>query len=125
MIRQLADCRITDLTLCVGHLSHLIEAVIGDGSSHGVKISYVREQSALGTAGPFRLVEGLDETFIAMNGDVLTTLDYGELLRHHRESESILTIATRRRPVKINYGVLHLQRARSAAACPGYDESPR
>lgn len=109
VIAQLADCGIGDVTLCVGYLSHLIEAVIGDGATHGVDIKYVREEEALGTAAPLRLVDGLDETFIAMNGDVLTTLDYDELLRHHRESGSIVTIATRERPIQIDYGVLQLR----------------
>lgn len=109
VIAQLADCGISDLTLCVGYLSHLIEAVIGDGRAHGVNIGYVREEEALGTAAPLRLVEGLDGTFIAMNGDVLTTLSYGELLRHHREAGNIVTIATRQRPIQIDYGVLHIR----------------
>jgi NDP-mannose synthase len=124
VIGQLARCGIVEITLCVGHLSHLIEAVIGDGDSHGVAIEYVREQRALGTAGPFRLVEGLDDTFIAMNGDVLTTLDYGELLRHHREAGSILTIATRRRPIKIDYGVLHVRPNEHRSRVYRYDEKP-
>jgi NDP-mannose synthase len=109
VINQLADCGIENVTLCVGYLSHLIEAVIGDGATHGVDIQYVREEEALGTAAPLRLVDGLDETFIAMNGDVLTTLDYAELLGHHRESGSIVTIATRERPIQIDYGVLHVR----------------
>jgi NDP-sugar pyrophosphorylase family protein len=109
VINQLSECGIEDLTLCVGYLSHLIEAVIGDGATHGVDIKYVREEEALGTAAPLRLVDGLDDTFIAMNGDVLTTLDYDELLRHHRDSGSIVTIATRERPIQIDYGVLHLR----------------
>jgi NDP-sugar pyrophosphorylase family protein len=109
VIGQLAECGISDVTLCVGYLSHLIEAVVGDGAAHGVDVKYVREEEALGTAAPLRLVEGLSDTFIAMNGDVLTTLDYGDLLRHHRESGSIVTIATRERPIQIDYGVLHVR----------------
>jgi NDP-mannose synthase len=124
VLGQLAGCGIVDITLCVGYLSHLIEAVIGDGEPHGVCIDYVREEGALGTAGPLRLAEDLDDTFIAMNGDVLTTLDYGELLRHHRASGSILTIATRRRPIKIDYGVLHLGANGRSSRVYKYDEKP-
>jgi NDP-sugar pyrophosphorylase family protein len=109
VINQLSQCGIDDVTLCVGYLSHLIEAVIGDGAAHGVDIRYVREEEALGTAAPLRLVEGLDDTFIAMNGDVLTTLDFGDLVRHHRRSGNIVTIATRERPIQIDYGVLQLR----------------
>src|SRR5215212_8759007 len=58
VINQLSSCGVADVTLCVGYLSHLIEAVIGDGATHGVKIKYVREEQALGTAGPLRLIKG-------------------------------------------------------------------
>jgi NDP-sugar pyrophosphorylase family protein len=106
VIGQLARCGIVDITLCVGHLSHLIEAVIGDGEAHGVSIGYVREKHALGTAGPLRLAEGLDETFIVMNGDVLTTLDYEDLLAFHHRQEAALTIAMHSKRVDIDLGVI-------------------
>ena len=125
VIEQLGGCGIEDVTLCVGHLSHLIEAVIGDGSLHDVEISYVREDEALGTAAPLRRVEGLTDTFIAMNGDILTTLHYCDLLQHHREAGSILTIATRERPIKIDYGVLQLRVRGDGSQVLGYDEKPQ
>lgn len=128
VVDQLESCGITDITFCVGHLSHLIRAVFDSRENGRVDIRYVQERSALGTAGPLRLVEGLDDTFIAMNGDILTTLDYGELVRSHREQGSALTIATRERSIKIDYGVLHLDgqldprgRARRIVA---YEEKP-
>ena len=108
VLGQLAARRITDVTLCVGYLSHLIEAVLENRPADGVRISYVHEREALGTAAPLRHVPALDTTFIAMNGDVLTTLDYGALVRSHRRSGSILTIATRERPIQVDYGVLQL-----------------
>ena len=88
-----------------------------------VDITWVKESEPLGTAGPLRLVEGLDATFLAMNGDLLTTLDYGALLEHHRESGNVLTIATHRRRVQIDYGVLHLGR-RDGSAWSAYEEKP-
>ena len=124
VIEQLAGCGIVDVTLCVGHLSHLIEAVIGGRERPGVSVDYVHEEEALGTAGPLRLVEGLDDTFITMNGDVLSMLDYGDLLRYHRESGSILTIATRRRRIKIDYGVLRLRTSNELNRVYRYVEKP-
>lgn len=108
VLRQLHGHGIVDVTLCVGYLSHLIEAVLGDGSAHGTRVKYVRESQALGTAAPLRLVDGLDSTFIVMNGDVLTTLDYGELLRYHHQHHNLVTIAAKKRRIKIDYGVLHV-----------------
>jgi NDP-sugar pyrophosphorylase family protein len=108
VVEQLERCGIRDVTLCVGYLSHLIRAVFDNRENGPVSIRYVQEQHALGTAGPLRLVEDLDDTFIVMNGDILTRLDYRDLLRHHREHDNALTIATRDRKIKIDYGVLRL-----------------
>jgi NDP-mannose synthase len=107
VVRQLTEAGFDHLTVAVGHLAHLIQAVIGDGTAYGVRIDYHGEDTPRGTAGPLATIEGLDEPFLMLNGDVLTTLDYGELMRAHRASGNALTIATHRREVRIDYGVLH------------------
>jgi NDP-mannose synthase len=109
VVDQLELAGIKDITFCVGYLSHLIRAVFDHRDNDGVEIDYVHEHEAMGTAGPLRLVGDLDETFIAMNGDVLTNLDYAELVRYHQHHGNALTIATHDRRIKIDYGVLHLQ----------------
>jgi len=125
VLGQLRDSGIDDVTLCVGYLSHLIRAVLDNSRHGGAEISYVQEEEALGTAAPMRLVDGLDSTFIAMNGDVLTRLDYTDLIRHHRQDENILTIATRARPIQIDYGVLQLGTNGSSNRVRGYVEKPK
>jgi NDP-mannose synthase len=125
VVHQLRSYGFTDLTFAVGYLAHLIEAVFGDGSRHGVSIEYHREKEPLGTAGALGMVEGLDETFLAMNGDVLTTLDYGYLFAAHRQAGNILTIATHRRAVRTEYGVIHLDgEVGQTTAVTGYEEKP-
>jgi NDP-sugar pyrophosphorylase family protein len=124
VLGQLNAHGITSVTLSVGHLSHLIKAVIGDRVADGVEISYVHEETALGTAGPLRLVSGLDSTFVVMNGDVLTTLDFNDLIRHHRREGNILTIATRERQIRIDYGVLELGLNGSPDRVIGFTEKP-
>jgi NDP-sugar pyrophosphorylase family protein len=121
VVEQLVTTGFTQLTFCVGYLSHLIQALFNSGDGRGVKIDYVREREPLGTAGPLRLAPGLDETFLVMNGDVLTKLDYADLVRYHAKSGNALTIATHARTVKIDYGVLHLDDDRRLQA---YDEKP-
>ena len=108
VLRQLHRYGILHVTLSVGYLSHLIQAVIGDGSAHGLSVEHVREEHALGTAAPLRLIDGLDSTFLVMNGDILTKLDYRELVRYHREQKNLVTIAAKKRLIKIDYGVLHV-----------------
>jgi NDP-sugar pyrophosphorylase family protein len=125
VLGQLRDCGIKDVTLCVGYLSQLIRAVLDNSRHGGVEVSYVHEEEALGTAAPLRLVDDLDSTFITMNGDVLTTLDYKDLLRHHREEGNLLTIATRARPIQIDYGVLQLGTNGSSNRVQAYVEKPQ
>ncbi len=108
VIRQLARHGFTDLTLAVGHLAELLMAYCGDGSRFGVKIEYSREEQPMGTAGPISLVKDLHETFLVMNGDLLTTIDYGEMLRCHRERGALATVACHQRDVKIDLGVLEV-----------------
>jgi NDP-sugar pyrophosphorylase family protein len=108
VVRQLATAGFTDLTFAVGYLSHLIEAVFKDGSEYGVNISYFREGAPLGTAGVLAHLDDLDEPFLMMNGDVLTTVDYRALYDAHCESNNALTVATHKRAVRSDYGVLHL-----------------
>lgn len=109
VLNQLAQKGFVDITLSVGHLAHLIEAVLGNGEGQGVDITYIRENDPLGTAGSLRLVEGLNNTFLVLNGDLVTTLDYRDLVRAHQASGNLLTIATRQRQVKIDYGVIDVE----------------
>jgi NDP-sugar pyrophosphorylase family protein len=124
VIEQLRRHDIVDITLCVGHLSHLIQAVLSDGSTRGVTIRYVHEEEALGTAAPLRHVEGLDSTFLVMNGDILTALDFQDLISHHHERGNLLTIATRQRQIKIDYGVLRLGSNSHRDRVRAYTEKP-
>ena len=106
VINQLRYYGYTEITLAVGYLSELLMAYFGDGSRFGVSIRYSHEDQPLGTAGPLALIDGLDEPCLVMNGDVLTTLDFGDLMRFHREGNSIATITTYPRSVKIDLGVI-------------------
>jgi NDP-mannose synthase len=108
IIRQLVRQGFNDVLLSVGHLGELIEAYFQNGHRNisGLKLDYYRESQPLGTAGSLAMIPGLDETFLAMNGDVLTTLNYRALVDFHRRSEAALTIAMHGREVRIDLGVL-------------------
>ena len=107
VIERLKKFGLTDITLAVGHLAELIESFFGDGSKFGVKIRYSREKNSLGTAGPLKLISGLEEgPFVVMNGDILTTLDFSEFIKAHLEHKSVATIATFKRAVNIDFGVI-------------------
>jgi NDP-sugar pyrophosphorylase family protein len=108
LLRRLRSHGLTNLAVCTGHLAELIKAFFGDGERFGVKLSYTREEKPLGTAGPIRLVPNLGDPFVVLNGDLLTTLDLGALLDHHRHSDADVTIAVYPREVKIDFGVLEV-----------------
>ena len=125
VVEQLRGYGFTHLTLAVGYLAHLVRAVMQDGTHHGVTIDYHEEEQPLGTVGALATIEGLDDSFLVMNGDVLTALDYGQLLDVHRQSENLLTIASHRRVVRTEYGVLHVQDGGEATkAVVGFEEKP-
>lgn len=108
LIRRLRRAGIEQVTLAVGHLAPLIRAYFEDQTQPGITIGYSLENDALGTAAPLRLVDGLTSTFIVMNGDLLTDLDFEALLRTHRQSGAMVTIGTFRREIKIDLGVLRV-----------------
>ncbi|WP_327292190.1 sugar phosphate nucleotidyltransferase [Streptomyces sp. NBC_01198] len=107
VLRQLATAGFRSCTIAIGHLGNIIRAYVGDGSQWGLDVDYVTEDNPLGTMGPLLTMrDDLPEHFLVMNGDVLTDLDFGALLRGHRGSDAPLTIATYRRTVSIDFGVL-------------------
>ncbi len=107
VLRQLAEQGFEKATLAIGHLGSLIHAYVGDGSQWGIEVEYFQEESPLGTIGPALMVlDECPENFLVMNGDILTNIDYADLLQTHIDSEAPLTIATYERETRIEFGVL-------------------
>jgi NDP-mannose synthase len=125
VVRQLHRAGCERLTIATGYLAELIEAFFGDGHSYGLAIDYFREAHPLGTAGSLALIDGLDEAFLVMNGDVLTDLDYRQLLADHLAGDAIATIATRRHEVEISLGVMRCEDTQDPTLVTAYDEKPR
>ena len=106
VIRQLKVNGFHRITLAVGYLADLIKAYFQDGSKWGVTIDYSCEAQPLGTAGPLSLIDGLNETFLVMNADILTNMDYQGLIGCHREQGGVATIGAFERQVRIDLGVI-------------------
>ncbi len=121
VLRQLAAQGFTRAVLTLGHLPELITAILGDGSKYGIQIDYQNEPEPLGTAGPLRFVEDLDETFLVMNGDLLTTVDYASVVTDLAQRPSAASILLARREVNIDYGVVHTGEGGSLSR---YEEKP-
>lgn len=121
ILRQLKRAGITRITLAVGHLGHLLENFFGDGQALGLSIDYHREKKPLGTAGPLVRIGSLDGTFLVMNGDILTDLDYRKLVAYHRRHKALATIGSYERKVPVDFGVIETN---SSARLQGYREKP-
>jgi NDP-sugar pyrophosphorylase family protein len=108
IVHQLADVGIDHIDLCVSHLGELIQVYFSQSKAvpPGVELAWHWEDEPLGTAGALRVVPDLEGTFIVMNGDVLTTLDYAALIDHHKARDAALTIATHAKRVDIDLGVI-------------------
>jgi len=108
VIHQLRHHGFNRITLSVGYLATLLQSFFQDGRQYGVEIDYAVEAKPLGTAGPLACIPDLDETFLVMNGDILTTLDYAELVAWHRRTGAMATVAMHKRTVQIDLGVIQL-----------------
>ena len=121
LLHQIKRAGVDEVILSVGHMASLLRAFFQEGEQLGMRIRYSYEKTPLGTAGPLAMVDGLDDTFLVMNGDVLTTLDFSELVKFHRASKALVTIAMYNRQVKIDLGILQLNGGHEVT---GYIEKP-
>jgi dTDP-glucose pyrophosphorylase len=93
--------------LAIHYLGHMIEDHFGNGEQFGVQIDYLRETEPLGTAGALSLLDPVpDAPFVVTNGDVLTDIDYGELLDFHVRHRALATMAVRAHEWQNPYGVV-------------------
>ncbi|MFB9235780.1 sugar phosphate nucleotidyltransferase [Plantactinospora siamensis] len=121
VLDQLAARGFRSVTLAINHLGPLIRAFVGGGERWGLSVDYAEEERPLSTVGPlFGLKDRLPDEFLVMNGDILTDLDYADLLRTHAISGAGLTLATSERVHRVDFGVLDV----SAGRIVGFREKP-
>jgi dTDP-glucose pyrophosphorylase len=111
-VKRIVKAGIARIFISVNHLSHVIENFFGDGEKFGVPIQYLREDKKLGTGGSLSLLpslEKIDGPIIIINGDVLTTSDYGHLLSFHKEHEAMVTIGVVNYHLEVPYGVVRVE----------------
>lgn len=108
IVMQFKDQGFNHITMCVNYLGHVIRDHFGDGAAFGLEIDYVEETKRMGTGGSLSLLERRpDGPFIVMNGDVLTTTDFGAILEFHTKIASAVTICAREFSMQVPYGVLN------------------
>ena len=106
IIRQLKHFGFTRITLAVGHMAEMIQTYVRNGERYGIEIDYSLEEQPLGTVGPLAQIHNLGEDFLVMNGDLITNIDYGDLIHFHKSQASIATIGTYEKHFKIDLGII-------------------
>jgi NDP-mannose synthase len=122
IVRQLARSGFREIDFLVGHLGELIRVYFeqGAGIPDGLELRYHWEDEPLGTAGALHQIEPPRDSLLVMNGDILTTLAFDELVRFHTETDAALTIATHAKKVQLALGVVESDGDRVG----GYVEKP-
>ena len=107
--------------ISVNYMAEKVEAHFGDGGKWGVSIDYLRESRELGTAGALSLLPAdMEHPLILMNGDILTRVDFQQLLGFHRDHDAKLTMCIRDYHMQVPFGVVQLEDHRIAQI----DEKP-
>ena len=109
ILEQLAEGGFSQFFLAVHYRSEQVRAHFGDGSKWGVRIEYLEERQPLGTAGALSLLDQtmIDAPLLMINGDLLTRLDFGQLVDFHGEHGGLATMCVREYDFQIPYGVVH------------------
>jgi dTDP-glucose pyrophosphorylase len=108
ILRQFIDAGFYNFFISTHYKAEILREYFGDGSNWNVSIKYVYEQEPLGTAGALGLLPKniSDLPFIVMNGDLLTKVDFHELLSFHSKHGGDATICVRDYEFQVPYGVI-------------------
>ena len=114
LLGQLRRHGIQTAHITLGHAGPIIRALCTAELGEGIQLDFSEESSPLGTIGPLSLLRSkLTSTFLVMNGDLLTDLDFRKLLQHHKRSGCMATVAYCKQKVKSQYGLLEINKASS------------
>lgn len=93
--------------ICVNYKKQVIQDYFQDGSALGVNIEYIEENKRMGTAGALSLLKHTPaEPFFVMNADLLTQVNFEQLLNFHEENNSVATMCIREYEYQIPFGVI-------------------
>lgn len=107
LIEWLKKHNIEEIAICVGYLRRIIEDYFGDGSEHGVGITYIKTLKPMGTAGQLKSASGfVDGRFICIYGDSIFDFDLNHLLKVHVDRKALATIALKHYEFASRYGFI-------------------
>ena len=121
-IGHLREHGITEFVICVAYLRRQITEHFGDGSRFDVAIEFAESELPLGTAGQLKTAERfIDGTFVAMNGDIVTSINVKNLLDAHRRGQCFATLALKTFEVKVPYGCINVD---TGSQITSFEEKP-
>lgn len=110
IVERLAEYGFVNIVMCVNYKAEMIQDYFGDGSLFGVSITYLIEEKRMGTAGALSLLlDKPEESFIVMNGDLLTSVNFENLLDYHAAQKAVATMCVREYDFQVPYGVVSIE----------------
>lgn len=104
-IERLKMYGVDEVILATNYKADYIESFLGDGSRYGMRVYVSKEEKPLGTAGPLTLLKDrLTEPFFVMNGDILSLVDFGALMRFACSQDALLTISIKKEITPFAFG---------------------
>jgi NDP-sugar pyrophosphorylase family protein len=104
-IQRLVQHGFQEIYIATNYKADYVESFIGNGERLGAKVRFSKEEKPLGTCGPLTLLKNeLNEPFILMNGDILTTIDFDQLYKFGLQNRSWLTVVTKEIRTPFNFG---------------------
>lgn len=121
IVKSFVNCGFTNITMCLGYKSNVIQDYFQDGSAFGASIDYIVEDKRMGTAGALTLLKKkLNKPLFVMNGDLLTNVNFENMLDFHELNNSMATMCVREYDFKVPYGVVNLNNEKIT----GIEEKP-
>lgn len=108
ILESFIECGFTNVIISTHYMPEMIRDFFGDGSNWGISIQYVHEEKPLGTAGALGMLppQSKGHPIIVMNGDILTKVDFADLLKFHVDHKVDMTVCVREYKQTVPYGVI-------------------
>jgi dTDP-glucose pyrophosphorylase len=116
ILENFVECGFRRFFISVNYMSEVITSYFGDGSRWGIEIRYLHENQRLGTAGALSLLpERPMAPVLVINGDLLTKVNFGQLLDFHTDHRAKATMCVREYDLQVPYGVVKIDKHRITA----------
>ena len=123
LIQSMAEAGITEVILACGYKSDILAEKLGNGQDFGITITYVDEDTPLGTAGAIKNIESrLDPVFVASNGDTLNFVDVKSQIETHLNTNADVTLSLSEMEDVSSYGVVEMDNTGRITA---FQEKPK